>query len=215
MKNGDLSPAEVARKEQSKKKRERQKARKQPLVAGMMVTSGSLSLAGTTSSFQSTQPLPALFEPDADEDATPAKDELRMAGRRKAVTLVEYAEHQLDGHAFDAAAAAAADAASTQSPASMSSSPTANAAAAKAAGRLAGRRKGLPETSSASQMFRAAAMDERQRELNRCAAFNLRLCYSYELCTAEAKFVHCLEIHSGILDHLSPLDLKSGPYVPC
>ena len=165
MKNGDLSPAEVARKEQSKKKRERQKARKQPLVAGMMVTSGSLSLAGTTSSFQSTQPLPALFEPDADEDATPAKDELRMAGRRKAVTLVEYAEHQLDGHAFDAAAAAAADAASTQSPTSMSSSP--NAAAAKVAGRLAGRRKGLPETSSASQMFRAAAMDERQRELNR------------------------------------------------
>ena len=89
--------------------------------------------------------------------------------RRNAVTIEEYSEHLLDAHTFDPAAAATKAIAHTSSTKTLSfsrSSPTSGTSTEMEGSlipqRMAGRRRGLVQTQSASEMFRAASLHERK-----------------------------------------------------
>jgi hypothetical protein len=115
--------------------------------------------------------LPALLKAAEELQEQLSRNAPVITRRRNAVTIEQYSEHLLNAHAFDPAAAGAAPPAACQiSPTKTLSfslsSPTSETFTEMGGSmiphRMAGRRRGLVQTQSASAMFRAASLHERK-----------------------------------------------------
>ena len=146
-----------------------------PKKANLNTTQGSLMSPGASSVASSPEPLPAVLKALNEQgNGGPTPGKQALAKRRNAVTIAEYSGHILDAHSFDPAAAAAAEAAAAAAakPAATKSlsfslaSPTGSGADMKSPmTRITGRRRGLVQTDSASEMFRAASLHQRSELL--------------------------------------------------